>query len=97
MEPWEFYFDELRRRAERIPPRAPGRDEMLAELAHDAYQVTANHLTAAGWDDEKALIVTRLFGQTVKEWIARGSDNWDRLSDDLGRRYSAWTEQRGDA
>ena len=95
MEPWQYYFSELQRRAQRIPPRALGRDEMLAEIVHDVYQVTANHLTGAGWDDEKALTVTRMFGQTVKEWIARGSEDWDRLSDDLGRRYGEWTNHRG--
>ncbi len=97
MEPWQFYFAELRRRTERIPPRGPGRDEMLAEAAHDAYQVTTDHLTREGWDDEKALTITRMFGQAVKDWIARGGDNWDVLNQDLGRRYNQWTDQRGGA
>src|SRR5688572_9229825 len=62
MEPWQQYLEALKERAVRIPDAAFGRGEMMAEAAHDAYQRTANQLTANGWDEESALMVTRLFG-----------------------------------
>jgi hypothetical protein len=96
MEPWKYYLDQLRSRAERIPQGAPGANELMAELAHDAYERTTNHLTEQGWDEERALTVTRLFGQTVKEWLARGQGNWEALNDALAGRYAEWTQQRGD-
>lgn len=96
MEPWQYYLDELQRRTERIPPRAFGQSGLFAEAAHDAYQATTDHLTRAGWNDEEALTVTRLFGQTVKEWLAHGSGSWDGLRSDLDRRYTQWTgRERG--
>jgi hypothetical protein len=91
MEPWQYYLDELQRRTERIPPRAFGRAELVAEAAHDAYQATANHLTAAGWHEEDALTVTRMFGQAVKQWLAADGESWDQLRNDLNRRYAEWT------
>jgi hypothetical protein len=97
MEPWQYYLDELQRRAGRIPPHALGGAELLAEAAHDAYQATSNHLTEAGWDEEHALVITRLFGQSVKAWLARGHQDWDALRADLEQRYTDWTEQRKEA
>lgn len=91
MEPWQYYLDQLQRRTERIPPSAFGHDELFAEAAHDAYQATTDHLTRAGWHEEQALTVTRLFGQAVKEWLAQGSGSWDGLRTDLDRRYTQWT------
>jgi hypothetical protein len=95
MEPWQFYLGELQRRTERIPPHTFGWAELVAEAAHDAYQATSNHLTEQGWDAERTLVVTRIFGQAVKEWMARGAHGWDVLSADLDRRYADWSEQRG--
>ena len=91
MEPWQMYLDTLRQRATKVPDRAFGREELLAEAAHDAYQTTTNRLTQEGWNEEEALIVTRMFGQTVKEWLARDSSDWDRLRDELGKRYNDWS------
>jgi hypothetical protein len=91
MNPANYYLDELKRRAERIPPRAFGRAELMAEAAHDAYLATTNELTRQGWREEQALTVTRIFGQAVKEWIAREDASWTTLATELGRRYTQWT------
>jgi hypothetical protein len=89
-QPWELYFDSFHRRAGRVPDQAFGRSELLYEAAHDAYQTTANELTGHGWDAEKALVVTRIFGQVVKDWLARGQTDLDHLRDDLRRHYDEW-------
>ena len=91
MEPWQLYFEELKRRTGRMPAGAFGRSEIIAEAAHDAYQTTTNRLTSDGWREEEALIVTRMFGQAVKEWLARNSEDWDTLQSDLDRRYQEWS------
>ena len=90
MKPTNYYLDELKRRAERIPPQAFGRAELMAEAAHDAYLATTNELTKQGWNEEQALTVTRMFGQAVKEWIASKDANWTTLSTELDRRYTRW-------
>ena len=91
MNPANYYLDELKRRAERIPPRAFGRAELMAEAAHDAYLATTNELTRQGWNEEQALTVTRMFGQAVKEWVAREDASWNALGTELDRRYTQWT------
>lgn len=93
MEPWQQYLEALKERAVRIPDDAFGRGEMMAEAAHDAYQRTANQLTADGWDEESALMVTRIFGQTVKKWIVSGAD-WGILESELHREYTNWNNGR---
>ncbi len=91
MNPAHYYFDELKRRAERIPPNAFSRAELMAEVAHDAYLATTNELTRQGWGEEQALTVTRMFGQAVKEWLARNDDSWPTLGSELDRRFAQWT------
>jgi hypothetical protein len=88
--PWEYYFDTFQSRAARVPDQAFGRSELLYEAAHDAYQTTANHLTSSGWDEEEALIVTRMFGQVVKDWLARGQADLTGLRETLRRHYDEW-------
>ncbi len=90
-QPWEYYFDTFHTRAVRVPAQAFGRSELLYEAAHDAYQTTTNHLTGNGWDEEKALTVTRMFGQVVKEWLTRGQTDLTALRDDLHKHYDDWT------
>ena len=58
--------------------------------AHDAYQATTNQLTGEGWDAEEALTVTRMFGQVVKDWLARGQTDLDHLREDLRKHYDEW-------
>ena len=88
--PWELYFDSFHRRAVRVPEQAFGRSDLLYEAAHDAYQTTADQLTGHGWDEEKALVVTRIFGQVVKNWLARGQTDLDDLREDLRKHYDEW-------
>jgi hypothetical protein len=94
MEPWQLYLQQLRQRVGRMPEGAFGRAEIMAEAAHDAYQHTTNQLTEQGWGEEHALTVTRMFGQAVKEWIARGDERWESLESELTRRYEDWTRHR---
>jgi hypothetical protein len=89
-QPGEYYFETFNSRAARVPAQAFGRSELLYEAAHDAYQTTANHLTGNGWDAEQALTVTRLFGQVVKDWLARGQTDLAALREDLRRHYDGW-------
>jgi hypothetical protein len=88
--PWQFYFGIFNERAARVPAQAFGRSELLYEAAHDAYQTTTNHLTGSGWDEERALTVTRMFGQVVKEWLARGDTDLHQLRDKLRQHYDQW-------
>lgn len=97
MQPWELYLTELQARAASVPPQAFGRDQLVAEAAHDAYQATANRLTSDGMDAEEALIVTRMFGQAVKEWLARNGHDWDALRDELNKRYTDWSSKTPNA
>lgn len=89
-EPWQYYFDTFSKRAVRVPDQAFGRSELLYEAAHDAYENTTNHLTGTGWGAEEALTVTRIFGQVVKDWLARGDASMDNLRNDLRQHYTEW-------
>jgi hypothetical protein len=90
-EAWEIYYGELRRRAGRADEQMFGRDDAIVEAAHEAYRATADRLSAeAGWDDDRVLVVTHAFGQTVKEWVADGAKDWDGLRDRLQERWRAW-------
>lgn len=84
---WQIYYEEFHRLAARVPDQRFGRDDAFAEAAHLAYRTTADHLTRhEQWDDDRTLVVTRAFGQTVKEWIARGRFEWDDLREQLIRQ-----------
>ena len=87
---WEVYYDELRRRAEREPKF--GREEAMAEAAHEAYRATADHLTRTGWPDDRALVVTHAFGETVKAWMrSPGPErDWEALRERLRQRSEEW-------
>ena len=89
-EPWRQYFNEFSRRATRIPPDAFDRASLLYEAAHDAYETTTNQLTAAGWDEERALVIGRMFGTVVKEWVNRGAGDVDSLQSELRSHYEEW-------
>jgi hypothetical protein len=90
-EPWEYYYTHFEQRAARVPMNAFGRSEILYEAAHDAYQTTTNELTGQGWNEEEALTVTRMFGQVVKDWLARGGQDLIHLREDLRKHYDEWT------
>jgi len=91
LEPWEIYYDELRRRAGDTERRLFDREEAIAEAAHGAYRATADRLTnGEGWADDRVLVVRHAFGQTVKEWIARGAEDWEALRERLKARWAEW-------
>ena len=89
-EPWRRYYDEFHKRATRIPADAFDRPTLLYEAAHDAYETTTNQLTRAGWDAERALVIGRLFGTVVKEWVNGGAGDVDRLQSELRSHYEEW-------
>jgi hypothetical protein len=91
-DPWKYYFERFSERAERVPDRAFGRSELLYEAAHDAYQNTTDHLTRSGWGEEAALTVTKMFGQVVKEWLARDDADLQDLRTHLQSSYTNWSK-----
>lgn len=95
-EPWKEYFDEFRRRAERIPDDAFDRGTLLYEAAHDAYEKTTNDLTTNGVDPERALVIGRMFGTVVKNWVERDGKNVSDLERDLRSQYTDWTAGESD-
>ena len=93
MDVWEIYYDELRRRAG--GERRFGQAEAVAEAAHGAYRATADRLTADGWPDERVLVLTHAFGETVREWIGRGDGDWEGLRERLRERAAQWRDGSG--
>lgn len=84
---WQIYYDEFHRLAARVPDQRFGREDAFAEAAHRAYRTTADHLSRQEhWDDDRTLVMTHAFGQTVKEWIGRGHFDWDDLREQLIRQ-----------
>ena len=91
-EPWKQYYHEFRTRSGRVPPDAFERKALLYEAAHDAYETTTNRLTAAGWEQERALMIGRLFGTVVKEWVDRDGQEFERLETELQNQYAQWMQ-----
>src|SRR5687767_678027 len=91
MAPWKQYFDDFRRRTDRIPADAFDRGSLLYEAAHDTYQATTDRLTTAGLDGERALVLGRMFGAVVKDWVEQGGQDVGRLERDLQQHYEQWT------
>lgn len=94
LEPWQRYYDAFAERAGRIPADAFDRSALLYEAAHNAYQSTTNDLTAAGWDEEHALTIGRLFGSVVKQWVDRGDRSVAALQAELRTHYQQWTDHK---
>ena len=89
-EPWKQYFDDFRSRTDRIPADAFDRGRLLYEAAHDTYQTTTDRLTEAGLDGDSALVLGRMFGAVVKEWVAQGGQDVARLERDLQDHFQQW-------
>ena len=90
MEPWKQYFDDFRTRTDRIPADAFDRGRLLYEAAHDTYQNTTDRLTQSGLDGDRALVLGRIFGAVVKEWVAQGGQDVERLERDLQDHFQQW-------
>jgi len=87
MDAWRIYMEEFRRRGERAAAQQIGRDELLSEAAHEAYQAAANRMTTDhGWEDEHTLVVMRGLNGAVQEWMSRPGTDWDELSAEMERR-----------
>jgi hypothetical protein len=87
MQAWQLYLEEFRRRAADADQRRFGRQELLTEAAHDAYQAAADRLTREhGWDDEHTLVIMRGLNAAVQQWLELGGAGWDALAAELRRR-----------
>jgi hypothetical protein len=87
MQAWQVYIEEFRRRAADADERRFGRQELLTEAAHDAYEAAANRLTREyGWSDEHTLVIMRGLNAAVQNWLDLGGADWDTLIAQLQRR-----------
>lgn len=87
MDAWQVYMEEFRRRGERAAAQQVGRDQLLAEAAHDAYRAAADRLTSEhGWEDEHTLVVMRGLNGAVQQWMGRPGADWDALGREMRRR-----------
>lgn len=82
-----LYYEEFRRRGEAAASQQFGRQELLTEAAHDAYQATSDRLTRDfGWEDERTLVTMRGLNAAVKRWLDSGGSDWDELHASLRSR-----------
>jgi len=88
--PWQQYYEAFAQQAGEIPADAFDRPTLLYEAAHNAYQSTTNDLTRDGWDAERALVMGRMFGSVVKQWVDGGEQSIAVLKEQLRSRYEAW-------
>lgn len=88
---WLLYYRIFESRAERVPPDAFDRNELLYDAAHDAYQNATNELTEDGWDADHALMAGRLFSTIAKEWVDSGSRDMGALQEKLRAEFADWT------
>lgn len=86
-EPWKQYFEVFTGRLRAIPEDAFDRGNLIYEAAHDSYEDTTNRLTAAGVDEERALVLGRMFGAVVKQWADRDGKDVEHLKSDLRAQY----------
>jgi len=86
-EPWRPFYREFAARADRVPADAFERSTLLYDAAHDAYERGTNELTAAGVDGERALMVGRLFGSVVKDWVDNGGPDLGSLESQLRAQF----------
>jgi hypothetical protein len=87
MQAWQVYIEEFRRRAGDADERRFGRQELLTEAAHDAYEAASNRLTREyGWSDEHTLVIMRGLNAAVQNWLDLGGADWDALTAELQRR-----------
>jgi hypothetical protein len=87
MDAWQIYMEEFRRRGERAAAQEFGRDQLLAEAAHEAYEAASNRLTGQhGWEDERTLVVMRGLNGAVQQWLARPGADWEALGEEMRRR-----------
>jgi hypothetical protein len=87
MDAWQIYLEEFRRRGQKAHGQRFGRQELLTEAAHDAYQAAADRMTRDhGWADEHTLVVMRGLNEAVRRWLEMGGADWDALGSELQHR-----------
>lgn len=92
----QVYMDEFRRRALKAQQQRFGRQALLTEAAHDAYQAATDRLTGEhGWDSERALVIMRGLNAGVQHWLRLGAVDLDVLGRDLERRERELAEGFG--
>jgi len=95
-EAWIIYLEELRERGEEIPYQQFNREEDMREVAHEAYEATADRLhNQLDFSEEEALRITKSFMRTVKEWIEEGTMEWDDLEESLELVQQEWDSEMG--
>jgi hypothetical protein len=96
MEAWRLYFEEFQARGHTADAQRFGREDHLAEAAHDAYRATADRLTREhGWSDERTLVITRGLNAAVRQWLDQGDGDWDVLRFELQRREAEMAASGG--
>jgi hypothetical protein len=97
MEAWQVFFEEFQARGATADAQRFGRDDSLAEAAHDAYRATADRLTQEyGYHGDRALVLTRGFTAAVQRWLDDGSGDWEALRLELARRERELASGYGD-
>ncbi|MBR9990057.1 MAG: hypothetical protein KFH98_09895 [Gemmatimonadetes bacterium] len=87
MDASQIYMEEFRRRGERAAAQQVGRDQLLREAAHEAYQAASDRLTREyGWEDEHTLVVMRGLNGAVQQWMQKPGADWDALGEEMRRR-----------
>jgi hypothetical protein len=87
MEAWPIYFEEFQRRGGSAHAQLMGRQQLLTEAAHDAYEAAANRLTQDhAWSDDHTLVVMRGLNAAVAQWLQQGGTDWEALRAELKRR-----------
>lgn len=91
-----MYMDELERRAPGPEGLRFDRAEDLARAVHEAYRITADHLTREeGWEDDIVLTLVRGFNHAAKRWIDGGSGDLRLLGEELRSRWREWERAHG--
>jgi hypothetical protein len=90
MNPADIYYDQLRAHAGRANEQQFESEQALSEAAHEAYRQTADQLTRAGWDEERALVVTRGMNEVVRGWLGRPDREWTDLREQLRGLAARW-------
>ena len=91
-EVWERFYDEIHRRAERVPEQHFDRSRAFAEAAHEAYRSVADGMSAEGESDDHTLHVMHHLNTAVKSWIECDSCSWENLRERLA---AAWEQLNG--
>jgi len=95
-EPWIIYLEELRERGEEIPYQQFNREDDMREVAHEAYEATADRLfSQMDFNEEEALRITKSFMRVVKDWISDGTMDWDDLEEELELAQEEWDSEMG--